>query len=205
VDASYIDLMDLLMEGDPDLYYTTDHHWTTQGAIQAYEALVAAMGYEPVEGYDFEQITDSYVGSNYGKAALRSIEKDSIDLAHNPYLDHLRVCRYETADTFECFDSVYFREMASGLDPYDVFLGGAGPVIVIENDRVQGNGELVVFKDSYAHALAPFLTQHFSRVTLIDLRYARREYILDHFDLSGQTVLFLYSTTILNTDPQILN
>jgi hypothetical protein len=205
VNASYIDLMDLLREGGTDLYYRTDHHWTTQGAIQAYRALVAAMGYEPVEDYDFEQITDVYVGSNYGKAALRSIEKDRIYLAHNPGLDHLVVCRYETADVFECFDSVYFGDKASGLDPYDVFLGGAGPVIVIENNRAQSDEEVVIFKDSYAHALAPFLAQHFSRVTLLDLRYARKEYILDHFDLSGNTVLFLYSTTILNTDPRILN
>ena len=158
-------------EGGADLYYRTDHHWTTQGAIQAYKVLITAMGYEPVEDYDFEQMTDSYVGSNYGKAALRSIEKDSIYLAHNAHLDHMSVCRYETADAFDCFDSVYFREKASGLDPYDVFLGGAGPIIVIENDRAPSDEELIVFKDSYAHALAPFLAQHFSRVTLFDLRY----------------------------------
>ena len=117
----------------------------------------------------------------------------------------MSVCRYETADAFECFDSVYFREKANGLDPYDVFLGGAGPIIIIKNDHAQGDEELFVFKDSYAHALAPFLAQHFSKVTLFDLRYVRREYVLDHFDFGGKTVLFLYSTTILNTDPQILN
>ena len=75
---------------------------------------------------------------------------------------------------------------------------------VIENDR-SPDEELILFKDSYSHALAPFLAQHFRRVTLFDLRYVRKELILDRFDLSGKTVLFLYSTTILNTDPQILN
>jgi hypothetical protein len=205
VNASYIDLMDLFKEGSTGLYYRTDHHWTTQGAIQAYSVLVTAMGYEPIEGYELEQVADSYVGSNYGKAALRSIEKDRIYLAHNAYLDNLSVCRYESADTFECYDSVYFREKVGGLDPYDVFIGGAAPIIVIENDRAPTREELVVFKDSYAHALAPFLAQHYAVVTLFDLRYVRKEYILDHFDLSGKTALFLYSTTILNTDPQILN
>ncbi len=190
VNASYIDLMALLKEGSTGLYYRTDHHWTTQGAIQAYKALVTAMGHEPVEEYDFEQVADSYVGSNYGKAALKSIEKDRIYLAHNPVLDHLSVCRYETADAFECYDSVYFEEKASGLDPYDVFLGGAGPIIIIENDRAQGNKELVVFKDSYAHALAPFLAQHFSRVTLIDLRYVRKELIFENLDLVERRYCF---------------
>jgi hypothetical protein len=205
VNASYVDLMALFEDGSPALYYRTDHHWTTQGAIEAYKVLITAMGYEPVEDYDFEQITDSYVGSNYGKAALRSIEWDRIYLAHNLHLDNMSVCRYETADAFDCFGSVYFREKASGLDPYDVFLGGAGPIIVIENARAQGDKELVVFKDSYAHALAPFLAQHYAKVTLFDLRYVRKELVFDHFDLSDKTVLFLYSTTILNTDPQILN
>ena len=203
--ASYIDLMDLVEDGGADLYYRTDHHWTTQGAIEAYQALVTGMGYVPVADYDFERLTDAYVGSNYGKAALRSIARDSIYLAHNPHLDAMSVCRYQTAEAFECFDSVYFRKETSGLDAYDVFLGGAGPIIVIENDRIESSQELVVFKDSYAHVLAPFLAQHFKRVILFDLRYVRRELIFDRFDLGGTTVLFLYSTTILNTDPRILN
>jgi hypothetical protein len=205
VNVSYIDLMDLVRDEGAELYYRTDHHWTTPGAIQAYKTLIAAMGYEPVDDYSLEQIADDYVGSNYGKAALPSIQKDSIYLAHNARLDGLKVCRYETADTFDCFDSVYFREQASELDPYDVFLGGAGPIIVIENERAPGSQELVIWKDSYAHALAPFLAQHFAKVTLLDLRYVRRAYIQEHFNLRGKTVLFLYSTTILNTDPQILN
>jgi hypothetical protein len=53
--------------------------------------------------------------------------------------------------------------------------------------------------------LAPFLAQHFRRTTLFDLRYVRKEWIFDNYDLDGKTVLFLYSTTILNTDPRILN
>lgn len=40
---------------------------------------------------------------------------------------------------------------------------------------------------------------------LVDLRYVRRELILDNFDLDGRVVLFMYSTIILNTNPQILN
>jgi hypothetical protein len=63
----------------------------------------------------------------------------------------------------------------------------------------------VIFKDSYCHALAPFLDQHFRTTMLIDLRYVRRELILDNFDLNGRVVLFLYSATIMNTDPRILN
>ena len=205
VQAAYIDLMGSFGEGDEDLYYVTDHHWTAQGALHGYGVLIRAMGLEPVEGYEFEEVTDSFSGSLYGRAAVRSIAKDRILVGHNPVLDHMTTCRYETTDDVKCFHSVYFREKVSGLDPYDVFIGGAGPITVIENDRAASDDELVIFKDSYAHVLSPFLAQHFRTVTLFDLRYVRKELIFDQFDLDGKAVLFLYSTTILNTDPRVLN
>jgi hypothetical protein len=205
VDAEYVDLMDLAIEGNEDLFYVTDHHWTTEGAIQAYEILIATMGYEPITDYALELATDSYVGSNYGKAAIKSIGKDKIYLAHNDYLDNMTVQRFETLDTFKLFDSIYFREKLDGLDPYDIFIGGLGPITIIENNRARSNEELIMFKDSYSHSLAPFLAQHFKRVTLFDLRYVRKEYIYDTYDLTGKTILFIFNTTILNTDPQVLN
>jgi hypothetical protein len=205
VDAAYIDLMGLAERGNEGLYYVTDHHWTTEGAIRAYDILAVAMGYDPITEYELEMATDSYAGSNYGKAAAKSIQQDSIYLAHNELLDSMVVWRYETLDSFKRFDSIYFREEIDGLDPYDVFIGGLGPITIIENPLAAGAGELVVFKDSYSHVLAPFLAQHFEKVTLFDLRYVRKEWIFGNFDLSGKTVLFIYSTTILNTDPQIVD
>ncbi len=205
VNATYIDIMSLSRDSGAELYYRTDHHWTTQGAILVYETLITAMGYTPVENYNLEVVTDTYVGSNYGRATLPYLEKDSINLARNEMIDALTICRYTAADACDQSDTVYFREKVDDLDPYDVFLGGASPIIIIENKNIQSGQELVIFKDSYSHTLAPFLAQHFSKVTLIDLRYVRKELILQNFDLDGKTVLFLYSTTILNTDPQILN
>ena len=203
--ATYIDLMDMAEQGDGNLYYRTDHHWTTQGAIEVYQVLAEAMGCEPIREYDLEEVSDSFTGSLYGRAAVWSIAGDSIHLAHNELLDGMAVCRYKTLDDRDCFDSVYFREKLTGLDPYDVFVGGAAPIIVIENPGAPTDQELVVFKDSYSHVLAPFLAQHFRRTMLVDLRYVRRELILDNFDLDGRVVLFMYSTIVLNTNPQILN
>ncbi len=204
VEATYIDVMDY-SQYHPELYYRTDHHWRTQGAIEIYKVIIAAMGFTPYDNYSLEEVTDAYAGSNYGRAALPFVEKDSIVLAHNATIDALTVCRYTTAEACDTYDSVYFKEKANSLDPYDVFLGGASPIIVINNEGAQNNQELVIFKDSYSHALAPFMAQHFRKVTMIDLRYVRKELIFQYFDLDGKPVLFLYSTTILNTDPKILN
>jgi hypothetical protein len=203
--TDYIDLMGLFQAGDTELYYVTDHHWTTPGAIEAYTLLAAEMGLTPVTDYTYDVVTDAFAGRNYGKAAVASIGKDSILLAHNQSLDNLTVRRYKTLTDYDASDSVYFPEYAEGLDPYDVFLGGAGPIIVIENSAAASDAELVIFKDSYAHSLAPFLAQHYRKVTLLDLRYVRKELLIQNFEFGDKTVLFLYSTTILNTTPQILN
>ena len=80
-----------------------------------------------------------------------------------------------------------------------------GPIIEISNPAAETDRDLVIFKDSYAHALAPFLAQHYKTVTLFDLRFVRRQLVLDNFDLSQKDVLFLYGAAVLNTDPQILN
>jgi hypothetical protein len=205
VNSAYIDLMSLAGKDNENLFYVTDHHWTTDGAIKAYEIIITAMGYEPIDDYEFELVTDSYVGSYYGKAAVPSIKKDRIYFVHNAYLDNMTVRRYETLDKYEDFDSIYFNDKIDSLDPYDAFIGGLGPITVITNNVIQSDEELIMFKDSYSHSLAPFLAQHFKKVTLFDLRYVRRELITSNFDMDGKTVLFIYNTTILNTDPQIIN
>jgi len=99
--ASYIDMMELFQPGDERLYYVTDHHWTTPGAIRAYELLATEMGLSPIMDYTFEEVTDAFAGSNYGKAAAGSIGKDSIILAHNESLDNLTVRRYKTLEEYD--------------------------------------------------------------------------------------------------------
>ncbi|MDH4141786.1 MAG: hypothetical protein OEV61_04170, partial [Chloroflexota bacterium] len=102
-------------------------------------------------------------------------------------------------------DSVYVPSTVDTVDLYDVFLGGLAPIIVITNDAAPSDDELVIFKDSYAHAIAPLLAQHYRKVTLVDLRYVQRQYVMDHVDFGAATVLFLYSTSVVNTDPRLLN
>lgn len=206
VDATYVDLMGLATTGNEDsFYYGADPHWTTQGALRAYEMLAGGLGLQPVLDYEFEVATDSYLGSEYGKAASWSVPKDTILLAHNPILDGMSVCRFNAVDSADCFDSIYIEPSDDTLDLYDIFLGGLAPIIVVTNDQAQSERELVIFKDSYGHAVAPFLAQHYAKVTLVDLRYVQRQYVLDNVDFEGATTLFLYSTSVINTDPRIVN
>jgi hypothetical protein len=205
VEAEYVDLMDLSQPDSPTRYYGADPHWSTDGAIDAYERLAAAMGVQPVTDYTFETFSTEFIGSQYGRAAAWRVPKDTIELARNPVIDAMTICRTETLDRERCYDSVYVPPGPESLDEYDVFVGGLAPIIVIESPGAPADTELVVFKDSYAQAIAPFLAQHYRRVTLVDLRYVKRSYVLDTVSFVGADVLFLYSTSVLNTDPRALN
>ncbi|GHU61805.1 hypothetical protein AGMMS49983_02170 [Clostridia bacterium] len=118
----------------------------------------------------------------------------------------------------------------SGGDPYNFFLKGPQPLIVLEaadaaagsvaagestgaaseasaspDSDASGSGrELILFRDSFGSSLAPLFLGPYSKVTLIDLRYIDSR-VLDQYVSFPPTadILFLYSSQVLN-NPDIL-
>ena len=59
-----------------DLYYHTDHHWTTQGAYYAYLKAAKDMGIDTsADTYDKAPVTRSFQGTLSAKSGFRSGEK----------------------------------------------------------------------------------------------------------------------------------
>jgi hypothetical protein len=98
---------------------------------------------------------------------------------------------------------VYDTERFAGVDPYDIFLRGPQPIVVLENDAAPER-ELFLFRDSFGSSLAPLLAGSYSKVTLIDLRYINLM-LLDQFVEfpPGSDVLFIYGSQIFN-NPSVL-
>lgn len=187
------------------IYYRTDHHWTTHGAYYAYEAAAKKMGYEPVpeEMYDIEHASDEFLGTFYSKALYDGVEKDSIDIYHynggSSVTDVLITSEYGKAP--ESYDSMYFREYLDVKDKYSTFLGTNQPLVTIKTNSE--GGKLLMFKDSYAHCYVPFLTQHYSEITLVDMRYIQMSYknVVNPEDYDQ--VMFLYNASSFMTDVNI--
>ena len=60
-----------------------------------------------------------------------------------------------------------------------------------------------MFRDSFGSSLAPLLLEGYARVTLVDIRYISPA-LLDRFiSFADQDVLFLYSTSVLNSSETI--
>ena len=69
--------------------------------------------------------------------------------------------------------SLYVDSFLDEKDQYASFLGGNGPLYIVRNPAAASGETLLVVRDSYSDSLAPFLSQQFAEIHLLDLRYYR--------------------------------
>ena len=73
-----IDLRHRFHASEEDLYYHTDHHWTTRGAKLAFDAYADAAGL-PRREYSLEQVSDSFLGTLDSRVLDLSARPDFIE------------------------------------------------------------------------------------------------------------------------------
>lgn len=182
------------------IFYNTDHHWTTLGAFYAYQQLGNHLGYTPLEISDFSPriVSDDFFGTAYSTSGFTWVHPDSIEVWCDAP-DNLSVTRFElgNSETIPLYDESKLKTK----DKYSYFLGGNAPCIVLETGNE--GPSLLVLRDSYMDALAPFLTRHFSEIHLLDLRYFRDS--LSAYAKSNEIdgILVLYSVENFCTDTNL--
>ena len=87
---------------------------------------------------------------------------------------------------------------ANGKDPYEMYLSGPVSLITIENQDTTSDKELIIFRDSFASSITPLLIEAYSKITLVDIRYLRSDFLDKFIDFNHQDILFLYSSLVLN-------
>ena len=189
----YIDLFDSLTIDD---YYRTDIHWRQEKILGIADKLLKEMGSDAKASdadYEYKELFPFY-GSLYGQSAMKA-EPDSLIYLNNHLLDSCSVYDYEIKDNIK----VYVPEKFKGIDPYDVYLSGAKPLLKITNNNAKNGRKLILFRDSFGSSIAPLLMMGYSEIVLVDLRYISSQVLDDYIDFSQyQDVLFLYNTQILN-------
>ena len=153
------------------LYYRTDHHWTTQGAYTAYNQLMITLGKEPAKKSEFkvESFPDFY-GTTYSTSGFWFNMSDKIELWQNPKNDNKITLDITEGEETNTYDTMYFKNHLKEDDKYPVFIDGNHALETITNKNVK-SGKVLVIKDSFAHSIAPFLAENYNTVTLVDLRY----------------------------------
>lgn len=188
---SFIDLSALFASHRTEnLYYKTDHHWTTYSAFLAYSAWCETKGQSVDQNaFDIETVTEEFQGTLHSKVLGTHCAFDKIDLYQRKNEPPYRV-EYNFGK-IDC-DTVYALEQLSQKDKYQVFLNGNHPEITIKTSQTNGT-HLLVIKDSFANAFIPFLLNDYETIHVIDPRYYHGnidEYILDHHI---NECLFLYN------------
>ena len=186
------------------LYYRTDHHWTTEGAYRAYCLMMEALGQSSIPRDDFtvEQITDFY-GTSYSKSGLWLTEPDTLELWTDSDIQAVTTVYDANRADPVTREGMFFREYLEDADKYPVFLSGNHARVHIETNADSGK-RLLVIKDSYAHALAPFLAEEYSTIDLIDLRYFKQQTISSWLEENpADEILLVYGLSSLAEDKNL--
>ena len=152
-------------EGRPDLYFRTDHHWTSAGAYAACSHLMALKNRSfPAANYFTVENAARFQGSTYSRSALWLTEAEDLEIWHGS--PDLTVTNGETEGSHE---GVIYRERLEEADKYTVFLDGNHSIVRIQNPNA--SGKILVIRDSYSNLLGCFLAESYEEVVLVDLRY----------------------------------
>ncbi|MCM1166463.1 MAG: DHHW family protein [Lachnospiraceae bacterium] len=157
---------------DEYVYYRTDHHWTSLGAFYAYQAAAKSLDYSAygLNAFNIETASRDFRGTLYSKVLDDRIQPDVMEYYHlaNGEPTVKMTCRDDRE--VNVYDSLYVRDFLDVKDKYSSFTGSNVPIVTIETN-VDNGKSLLMIKDSYAHSLVPFLSKHYGRITMVDMRY----------------------------------
>ena len=167
---------------EEEIYYRTDHHWTTLGAWYAYEQYTKAVGgdLQRAQGKKkFRCISKDFYGTTYAKINYAR-QADKIEI-YEP-ADKLRVV-YNMGE--KKTKTLYDFSFLKTADQYSVFTGGNQAVLEITGGIKNGK-TLLVIKDSFANSILPFLAEDYEKLVVVDLR---------QLNVSGDRLLEMFSPT----------
>jgi hypothetical protein len=170
-----VDVYDSLkLHANEYVYFRTDHHWTQLGAYYAYRDYCAALGLPHTGLLSYPRVRlDGFLGSFYnsigGNSAMRA-NPDSV-LAYTPVVPY-EMTGYENSAMENGFKMNIIRgpDEIQIANKYLAFTGGDLPVIDIKMPSDTGR-RLIVFKESFANAFIPFLTENYDEIIVVDFRY----------------------------------
>ena len=195
-----VDFLTVLQEkAGEQIFYRTDHHWTTLGAYYGYTAIMEALGRGDevlsMDSFTPEAASNAFNGTLYSSSGIHWLNPDTIEYWVQE--DGLTVESWSSGKPENV--PLYDRSFLAVKDKYSSFLGGNQPLCVIRNENAAG-GKLLIVRDSYTDAVAPFLAQHFSEVHLVDLRMYRSS-VAQYANGNGiEDVLVMYSVPNFITD-----
>ena len=108
----------------------------------------------------------------------------------------------DTTDEVKTNDSFFFADHLQEMDMYPVFLDGNHSLVKVTNEDAPDK-KLLVIKDSFAHCMVPFLSEHYSEIYMVDLRYFRStpiSQLIEQNDIDETLILYGLDNLINDTN-----
>ena len=213
-----VDFSDALSQHKGEyIYYRTDHHWTTLGAYYAYVAYCEQKGLTPVSLEELkENKVEDFYGTFYSKAKRPSQPADTItwydvdvdefafvaNLQQDKQLAQLGEVVQEDGLELLRVDGMMDQRKFEVRDKYAAFMWGNSGYVKIKSNHNLNHQEgktsrLLLFKDSYANSMIPYLTYNYDEIIVVDLRYmakSTKELMQEEFD--DIFVMYNFSTCV---------
>ena len=192
-----VDTVDMLTalaaHSGENIYYRTDHHWTSLGAYYAY---CAWRGIEPnADEWTQEILCDNFHGTTWNKVPLPTVPAEEITAwyKHEYHNVSYNGGEYEPNSIYEC-------KYLSGSDQHAVFLNSNQAQTVISGSGK--SGKLLLIKDSYGNTFSQFPVEDYAEVHVLALRFFKgdvTEYAKEN-DITDALVLYGVQNFVKDTN-----
>ncbi|MCI8580327.1 MAG: hypothetical protein HFH04_06215 [Dorea sp.] len=191
----------LLKHSDEELYYRTDNNWTSLGAFYGYEALAAAMGLDTSRAPELTPyvVNNDFIGSLAKKSGYGKGYEDSVTIyAPKNIKDSVKILMTDM-DTGKKYATLYDSAKLEKEDKYSLFLGGNVGMLDIKT-TADTTDRLLIFKDSYANCLIPFLAPYYREIVAVDASIYEGNIQEIMQKAKFTSILFLYNGNSFVTD-----
>lgn len=187
-----------------NIYYHTDHHWTSLGAKYGYEALAEALQLDTSKEVELKPyaVSDSFNGTLSATSGYETGYEEPMYV----YLPKEEGTGPEVVVSYveeqEKKATLYDTSKLKEKDKYAMFLGGNSGLIDIRT-TADSTDRLLIVKDSYANSLVPFLAPYYREIFMVDPRYYYGDIheIMENNKITS--VLFLYNGNTFVEDNSI--
>lgn len=178
-------------------YYSTDPHWRQEKLDGVLSALGNVFSFEfNIDSFEANEFSPFY---GYNSRSGQSDEFESLYYLTSEITGSAKVYVLDTMNGGFAEAGMYDLLQLESDDAYNVFLSGAQPLIKIENPHNKSGKSIAIFRDSYASSLSPLMSEFYSEIYLIDLRYIAIPLLEDYIDIDGMDILLLYGVQVLKS------
>ncbi len=174
------------MHADEEIYFRTDTHWSALGAYYGAEVFAekAGIAFDSLSEYT-ETRREGYIGvmykySDYNSRILNNPEYFPIYRPNTEYdvyyfskdsFDEKPLTIDKNSDGLPDYDGFFWNISDSQRSSwYSTFICGDNYAVKAVSKECKNGRKLLIVKDSYGNALAPFLIKGFEEIYIIDAR-----------------------------------